>query len=284
MSHSDPGTLALAALGEEIPAADAAHLASCAQCQREVDELAAVVSVAREAPRLTAPPDAVWDAIRAEIGTAPATAGPTPLDTSSAPAAPVVPLRDDAAAAGGTVPAGPSDHGEDGPARAGQAAPPRAGDAAGIFPLRRRRLVSVAAIAAMFGAVLGGAVVWAAVGRTPQQPRQEAVIAQAVLKPLSPTVTQPGEAQVLESADGLVVRVDARGLPPGTGFHEVWLLDADATKLVALGALPGGSVGTFTVPPGLDVADFPVVDISLEPYDGDPRHSHDSLLRGVLEA
>ena len=73
---------------------------------------------------------------------------------------------------------------------------------------------------------------------------------------------------MLETPDGLVVRVDARSLPPSSGFHEVWLLDADATKLVSLGALPSGSVGTFTIPPGVELAEFPVVDISLEPYDG----------------
>jgi hypothetical protein len=43
-------------------------------------------------------------------------------------------------------------------------------------------------------------------------------------------------------------------------------------------------VGTFTVPPGVSIEEYPVVDISLEPYDGDPGHSHESLLRGTLEA
>ncbi len=37
------------------------------------------------------------------------------------------------------------------------------------------------------------------------------------------------------------------------------------------------------MPPGLSIADFPVVDISLESYDGDPSHSKNSLMRGVLE-
>lgn len=147
----------------------------------------------------------------------------------------------------------------------------------------RGRLVGVAAVAAAVGALIGGGVVWGALDRA-EAPRSETLVAQAVLKPLSAAVTTPGQAQVLDTADGLVVRVDARGLPPGSGFYEAWLLDADATKLVALGALPSGSVGTFTIPPGVRVADFPVVDISLEPYDGDPGHSHDSLLRGVLEA
>jgi hypothetical protein len=108
-------------------------------------------------------------------------------------------------------------------------------------------------------------------------------VAQAVLAPLTDSVATPGEAEVLDSPDGQVVRVDARGLPANDGFYEVWLLDSGATKLVALGALPAGSVGTFTVPPGLSIADYPVVDISLESYDGDPSHSKNSLMRGVLE-
>jgi hypothetical protein len=32
------------------------------------------------------------------------------------------------------------------------------------------------------------------------------------------------------------------------------------------------------------VADYPVIDISLESYDGDPSHSKHSLMRGELEA
>ena len=97
-------------------------------------------------------------------------------------------------------------------------------------------------------------------------------------------VSTPGEATVLDSVDGQVVRVDARGLPAGDGFYEVWLLDEGLTKLVALGALPAGSVGTFTIPPGMSIVDYPVVDISLESYDGDPSHSKNSLMRGELNA
>ena len=97
-------------------------------------------------------------------------------------------------------------------------------------------------------------------------------------------MAEPGEASVVDSPDGRVVRVDARALPDDDGFYEVWLLDSEATKLVALGALPAGSIGTFTVPPGLSLADYPVVDISLEDYDGDPTHSTNSLMRGTLEA
>ena len=38
------------------------------------------------------------------------------------------------------------------------------------------------------------------------------------------------------------------------------------------------------MPPGVSMTDFPVVDVSLEPSDGDPGHSHNSLVRGTLQA
>ena len=127
---------------------------------------------------------------------------------------------------------------------------------------------------------------WAAVesSGTDSNGPSEQIVAQAVLDPLNDSVAQPGQAQVLDSADGQVVRVDARALPARDGYYEVWLIDTAVTKLVPLGALPSGSVGTFTVPPGVSIADYPVVDISLEPLDGDPGHSKDSLMRGVLDA
>ena len=140
-------------------------------------------------------------------------------------------------------------------------------------------------IAAAAGALVGGAVVWSAVdqGSSSAGGSNGQFVAQAILAPLpNKPVSSPGEATVMDSADGQVVRVDARSLPTSDGFYEVWLLDEGLTKLVALGALPAGSVGTFTIPPGMSVADYPVLDISLESYDGDPSHSKNSLMRGEL--
>lgn len=260
MLHCEPTTLALAALGEDIPADDAAHLASCASCTQEAAELSQVVTLGREAPaELPEVPDHVWAGIQSELALIGAPDGsqsmiaPRPVMAVDTPAA--------------------TDPG-----------------ASNVVPLaaRRRRspMWGIAAVAAMAGAVVGGAVVWSAVDRGAggSTSTPDAFVAQAVLDPLNDTVPSPGEARVLDSPDGQVVRVDARSLPANDGFYEVWLLDADATKLVALGALPAGSVGTFTVPPGLSIAEFPVVDISLESYDGDPGHSKNSLMRGVLDA
>jgi hypothetical protein len=65
------------------------------------------------------------------------------------------------------------------------------------------------------------------------------------------------------------------------GYHEVWLLDADANKLVSL-ALLRGTHGRFALPPGVNIATYPVVDVSIEPADGNPAHSGNSVVRGRL--
>ena len=261
MSHCDETTLALAALGEDIPADEAAHLHSCDQCTADVAELIELVTLGREAPsELAEVPDDVWIGIRRELALHGAPDGSDPLAVATTP----------------PPAATPSD--------------PEAGGDSNVVALDRRRsrgpLWGIAAVAAMAGAVVGGAVVWAAVDRAGTgTSTTEQFVAQAVLAPLpDKQVSSPGEATVMDSADGQVVRVDARSLPATDGFYEVWLLDEGLTKLVALGALPAGSVGTFTIPPGMSVADYPVVDISLESYDGDPSHSKNSLMRGELKA
>lgn len=38
----------------------------------------------------------------------------------------------------------------------------------------------------------------------------------------------------------------------------------------------------LNLPDGLDLAEFPIVDISLEQFDGDPTHSGDTIIRGIL--
>ena len=53
--------------------------------------------------------------------------------------------------------------------------------------------------------------------------------------------------------------------------------------LVALGVLPEGDVGEFEVPQGLLDEGYRIVDISVEPDDGDPTHSGDSIVRGALD-
>ena len=105
------------------------------------------------------------------------------------------------------------------------------------------------------------------------------LVASAALAPLGPAGS--GNAELVEEDGELQLRVDTSELDAGDGFLELWVIDPDVTKLVSLG--PIRADGRYDLPAGLDPEDFPVVDVSVEPIDGDPTHSGDSLLRGQLE-
>jgi anti-sigma-K factor RskA len=151
-------------------------------------------------------------------------------------------------------------------------------DEAVVVPMRRRRTAPwlMAAAAAIVGVLAGAAVVNAI-----DRPAESTVVASAVLEPLNvPDAT--GTAELTSAGSDRALVVDVTGLPTTDGFYEVWLLDATADKLISLGTLGAGDTGTFPVPTDLDVAEFPVVDVSREPFDGNPAHSADSVVRGTL--
>ncbi len=142
-------------------------------------------------------------------------------------------------------------------------------------PPRRTGWLVAAGIA---GVVAGGAGVlgWQSIGDGDEQ----TTVATATLEPL-PDHDGTGQARVLESGARreLVVDLDAESDPDG--FYEVWLLRPDVSGMVSLGVL-SGDTGSFALPEGLDLDDFPIVDVSAEPYDGQPAHSGDSVVRGEL--
>lgn len=252
MTHLEPEVLALHALGEPVTPAEQRHLAECDRCAGELATLRSTAATARAAAgeALVPAPDAVWERIGAELGLA--------ADVRPDPAGPARPVG----------PAGPVGTEPDDGTRS---APP------GGAPGRRSRgrWLLAAAAGLVVGAVGGGAVV-----ASVQRPA-ETVVAQARLDAL-PGWAASGDAWLEEGADGrrtLVVRVSPTA---EDGFRAVWLLDQDATRLVSLGALDGDE-GRFAVPPGLDLDEFPVVDVSAEPFDGDPAHSGDSIVRGALD-
>jgi hypothetical protein len=243
-THSDPADLALHALGEDVGPDVDAHLASCAECRDEVERLRSVVAVARTTGPDDAPqppPASVWDGIVAELGLGGAASG----DTDEA---------------GTDDPSGAVD----------ELSARRAGS--------RMRTALVAAAAAVVGIALG--VGGSALLGDDDSGGQGAVVASAELAAL-PDRQGTGAATVRGSGSQRVLVLDVSDLTTGAGVYEVWLLDADAQRLVSLGLLEGTS-GRFALPPSLDVADFPVVDVSIEPLDGDPAHSGDSVVRGTL--
>lgn len=89
-----------------------------------------------------------------------------------------------------------------------------------------------------------------------------------------------GNAELIDQDGQYRLKVSTADLDPGDGFLEVWVIDTDVSKLVSLG--PARPDGTYDLPPGMDPQQFPVVDVSVEPLDGNPAHSGDSVLRGTL--
>ena len=156
-------------------------------------------------------------------------------------------------------------------------------DGGGARP-RRRRVVPLLLAGALVGVATGVAGTEVAQRLTEDSGEGETVVADTPLDPL-PTWLATGDATVVRLADGdreLRVDLNVTTAPSrDPGFREVWLVDRGVTRFVSLGVLAGGT-GTFVIPAALDLAEFPVVDISLEPYDGEPAHSGDSIARGIL--
>jgi hypothetical protein len=106
-------------------------------------------------------------------------------------------------------------------------------------------------------------------------------VAETHLQALGGTRTA-GTAVVVEHADhSRELDVTLRGAPPGSGYYEVWLADPGLHRMVAVGVLHDGRA-TLELPTRLDIRSYPVVDVSDEPLDGDPRHSTRSVARGEL--
>lgn len=145
---------------------------------------------------------------------------------------------------------------------------------------RRRVAPGWLAAAAAAGIVVGGLGVGWWDTRTPAP----TVVEAAALDALPDWPGATGTAVVEQAADGtreLVVTLSGAGTD--SGFREVWLIDTEVSRLISLGMLHGDH-GVFPLPADLDLAAYPVVDISEEPFDGNPGHSGDSIVRGALQA
>ncbi|WP_120338077.1 anti-sigma factor domain-containing protein [Cryobacterium soli] len=319
MTHLDRDTLALVALAElELSPQERAHLADCPGCTGELDALRRTVLIGRSAGSvdLVEPADAVWGRIHAALGLSEDVVGvprlADPQDSAAAeelaedvtavrsedhvvsgagtpeshaegvgaptsPDAQGLPGGSGGASAGAaTGPTGPSAPAGPGTGADGPARPP-----ASVVDLRRRRRRWLPLAAAACAVGLVGGIAAGAWWQATRSPAPVPVIAEAQLDAL-PGWTASGSAAVEENADGQRdVVVDLTGGDDGVGLREVWLLTADATGLVSVGLLDGSS-GRFSIPADLDLSQYPVVDVSAEPDDGNPAHSGDSIVRGTL--
>lgn len=249
MQHLPTDALAALALGESDARAE--HLDSCALCRAELTALRATADRMRAAHVAPVePPAGVWDRILADIAP----------DGAAAPQPDAPDLR-----------ASDPDPG----------APPGRMPSGDLVRRRRRRFSAAALIAACAGsAVLAASLAVLIVTQSTGAPRSTD-LANAALEPLT-TAVSPARAEVVERDGQRLLVVDADALPTVDGYLDVWLLDADAQQMVSLGVMDAAST-ELALPADLDLAAFPVVDVSIEPYDGDPTHSGDSIWRGALE-
>lgn len=150
-----------------------------------------------------------------------------------------------------------------------------------VVPLRRTgwsRIAPLLSIAAVSGLVIGGiGGVLISRGGEPAP----TVVAAAELAPL-PGFTSGGTAQVEQVNGQQVLALDLTDLPQTDGYFEVWLLAEDVSEMIAVGTVGAGERNTFPLPPGVSLERFPVVDVSIEHYDGVVTHSGDSVVRGAL--
>jgi hypothetical protein len=108
------------------------------------------------------------------------------------------------------------------------------------------------------------------------------MVATAKLGPIGDSGTT-GTATVAKAPDGNSLTVEVPGLPTaGDGYYEVWMATPDTAAMVAVGTLRPVWPATFLLRAGLDPGQFPVVDVSLEHFDGDASHRATSIVRGQL--
>ncbi|KUN40716.1 hypothetical protein AQJ30_05010 [Streptomyces longwoodensis] len=314
MKHADDESLALMAMGD-TPSPDAAdHLRHCARCTRELEAFRHVVATARTPlpgeDELLTPPADLWDAIADELGLAPDTGTPgttgtpggEPSARGTADATPRPATAESAPLAPGSERVRPSTgHAQQSVEQGSQPAPPTSPGGPGGMPnasrlntgntgntdpqtpprpvRRPRRLarfsVALAACAALFGAGAGSAVTWWV---THDDTSSTAADDGRRLDSLQPR--SAGYARLAGSNARRTLDITVKGLPKTSGYFEVWLMDRSHTKLVSMGVLGPDGHAVLPVPDTIDLKEYSVVDVSVQPYNGKPDHSGDSVVRG----
>jgi anti-sigma-K factor RskA len=154
---------------------------------------------------------------------------------------------------------------------------------------RRRRppAMWLLAAAAAVVVVVAGAVVLV------NRDTDEQVVSAAALT-FDPSAFDPrgaearARAQLLDRDGSYSIRLTDTSFPSLTDDDlELWLIEPDAdgnpVDVAPVSLVDPDGDGVYEVPEGLDPSTHFVVDISIEPRDGDSAHSGQSILRGAFE-
>ena len=228
------------ALGEETDPAASRHLHECDRCRREFETLRRVVTAMSTTDAADGDLVPPSDAIWNSIA--------SELDLSIQPDAPSAPDREETVR---------------------DSRPKRRLERVGRFS------VALAACAALLGAASGSAVTWwvtqdSSTTRTASEGRR--------LESLRSS--SAGYASLNGWGDNRALNITVTDLPKTSGYFEVWLMDRTHTKLVSMGVLDADGHATLPIPDNIDLSEYSVVDVSVQPYNGKPDHSGDSIVRG----
>lgn len=255
MVHLNSELLAGHALGQDdaLDAAQWDHLDSCSQCRAELDEYLRVVTLSQETAASAAPVpamDRIWRSIQSEVSSPASAEREPPAQTLDADSVALSVATDDTA----------STEIEEKPITG-----------------RRRRWWAVVAAAAAFGLIVGA-------GATVIINRDRIEVAASTPLTALPGHTGHGTAELLRARDDPELRVSVEAPLPQDRYREVWLINSDGKRMYSLGVLPASGSGTYPLPAllGNGLEGFTIVDVSIEPYDGNPEHSRDSQVRGTL--
>lgn len=151
-------------------------------------------------------------------------------------------------------------------------------DQAAVRPPRRVARYGPRVLAAAVVVVLAvGGVVWY------RQGDDVVVVARATLTPL-PDKSGAGTAELVRRDGVPQLQISVTAPLPADRYEELWLINTDGRQMISLGIVPPDGRASYPVPAASGALDgYTIVDISLEPFDGNALHSRNSLLRGTLD-
>jgi Anti-sigma-K factor rskA len=163
------------------------------------------------------------------------------------------------------------------------------GDGAAVIPFRRRgsrvRATMISVAAALVLVAAGAAIVSSISGGADTAVASAILLHQPDFDPIGSDAT--ATAQLVRRDGAYEIRLDDADLPdPDANDLELWLISTDDGGAIAdvqpVSLVDAASPGTYRVPADLDPSVYSIVDISIEPRDGDETHSGRSILRGEL--
>lgn len=147
---------------------------------------------------------------------------------------------------------------------------------------QRRRQMFIASLAAAFALVVGFALLGGEETGENIAGAQPEFVAEATNSGLGEPFGGTATATLL-SGDVWTLEIEFSDDLPSEEPVELWLIKSDESDMVSLGVVEPGST-QWDWPDGFPPDEYSLVDLSIEPDDGNPEHSGRSILRGKLQS